>query len=126
MHIDSQISFFSTLDLDRTSDFYVNLLGLSLVLDQGSCRIYSTAGNAYLGFCLKDRMPATEGVIITLVMDDVDAYCEKLRGLGVVFEKEPAFNPRYNIYHCFLRDPNGYSVEIQRFEDPDWNRPRFA
>jgi hypothetical protein len=28
-----------------------------------------------------------------------------------------------NIYHCFLRDPNGYLIEIQRFLDPAWPRP---
>ena len=32
----------------------------------------------------------------------------------------PALNPEYGIYHCFLRDPNGYLVEIQRFLDPSW------
>ncbi len=38
----------------------------------------------------------------------------------VPFEKESAFNPDYKIYHCSLRDPNGYLVEIQRFEDERW------
>jgi len=37
---------------------------------------------------------------------------------GVVFDSPPALNPKYNIYHCFLRDPNGYLLEIQRFEQP--------
>ncbi len=42
---------------------------------------------------------------------------------GVEFEKLPAHNPQFEIYHCFLRDPNGYLVEIQRFDDPGWNQP---
>jgi hypothetical protein len=50
----------------------------------------------------------------------VDGWCEQLRGHGVRLEKEPAYNPEYQIFHCFLRDPNGYLVEIQRFEDPRW------
>jgi catechol 2,3-dioxygenase-like lactoylglutathione lyase family enzyme len=54
------------------------------------------------------------------VTEDVDRWYEKLSGQGIVFEKQPAFNPDYNIYHCFLRDPNGYLLEIQRFEDPRW------
>ena len=122
MPIDSQIIFFSTTDLDRTSDFYEDILGLPLTLDQGSCRIYSVAKGAHIGFCLKNEMPPAGGVIITLVMEDVDAYCEKLRASGVVFEKGPIFNPQYNIYHCFFRDPNGYLIEVQRFEDPNWNK----
>ena len=26
-----------------------------------------------------------------------------------------------HIYHCFLRDPNGYLIEIQRFLNPAWH-----
>jgi catechol 2,3-dioxygenase-like lactoylglutathione lyase family enzyme len=58
------------------------------------------------------------------VTQEVDEYCRLLRERGVVFEKEPAFNADYQIYHCFLRDPNGYLVEIQRFEDPRWSDTR--
>jgi catechol 2,3-dioxygenase-like lactoylglutathione lyase family enzyme len=126
MIFDSQITFLSTRDLDLTSSFYVNLLGLTLVLDQGTCKIYKMSSSAYLGFCLKDRLPETDGVIITLVTEDVDSYCETLRRKGVTFEKNPAFNPDYNIYHAFLRDPNGYLLEVQRFEDPRWKNSDYT
>ncbi|CAK0856243.1 unnamed protein product [Prorocentrum cordatum] len=43
---------------------------------------------------------------------------------GVPLEKEPTLNPRYNIYHLFIRDPDGHLVEIQQFRDPMW--PRLA
>jgi len=26
----------------------------------------------------------------------------------------------YRVYHFFLKDPAGYTLEIQRFERPDW------
>jgi catechol 2,3-dioxygenase-like lactoylglutathione lyase family enzyme len=61
-------------------------------------------------------------VILTLVTDDVDGWHARLAAKGVTFEKEPAANPEYGIYHCFFRDPNGYLLEIQRFDDPNWNR----
>ena len=38
----------------------------------------------------------------------------------VPIEKGPVFNPDFQIYQMFLRDPNGYLIEIQRFEDPRW------
>ena len=56
-------------------------------------------------------------LIFTIVTPEVDAWYEYLRERGVSFEKPPEINPRYNIYHCFLRDPNGYLIEIQRFLD---------
>ena len=52
--------------------------------------------------------------------DEVDQWHERLREQGISFEKVPTHNPQYNIYHCFLRDPNGYLLEIQRFDDPAW------
>jgi catechol 2,3-dioxygenase-like lactoylglutathione lyase family enzyme len=117
---ESQITFLATQDLRATVQFYERTLGLRLVLDQGQCRIYKVAEGAYLGFCKRKEVPAAEGVIVTLVTEDVDTWCDRLRDHGVKIEKEPAYNPKYKIYHCFLRDPNGYLVEIQRFEDPRW------
>jgi len=118
---DSHITFLSTIDLETTARFYENKLGLNLTLDQGLCRIYKVAGESYLGFCQNDKLPPTAGMIITLVADDVDSFCDQLIEKGVVPEKHPVFNPDYNIYHAFFRDPNGYLIEVQRFEDPRWN-----
>ena len=123
---DQQVTFLYTADLRATADFYEHTLGLPLVLDQGGCRIYGVAGNAFVGFCRHSsagERDDTSGVVLTLVTDEVDRWYERLREQGVVFEKPPALNPTYNIYHCFLRDPNGYLIEIQRFLDPDWPRP---
>ena len=119
--VDQQITFLYTRDLSNTARFYEDKLDLRLALDQGSCRIYQVCGNAYLGFCQRETAPEQpQGVILTLVTDDVDEWYEHLLGLGVTFEKAPAHNQVYGIYHCFLRDPNGYLVEIQRFDDPGW------
>jgi len=117
---DSHIVFLATSDLAGTAEFYEQTLRLPLALDQGTCRIYRVARDAYLGFCLRPEVPATDGVIVTLVTEEVDATFDRLRARGVRFEKEPAYNPAYKIYHCFLRDPNGYLIEIQRFDDPRW------
>lgn len=118
--LDAYISFLHTTDLEKTSEFYEKRLGLSLVLDQGRCRIYQITAGAFMGFCERESVGPVHGVILTLVTNEVDAWYERLSSQGVAFEKSPAFNAEYNIYHCFLRDPNGYLVEIQRFEDPNW------
>ncbi|MGD8792326.1 MAG: VOC family protein [Anaerolineae bacterium] len=118
--IDGQITFLYTHDLAETAHFYEEALGLPLKLDQGGCRIYQVSRDGYVGFCQRDRpVEGTEApVIITLVTTKVDAWYKQLTARGVEFEKAPAANPRYNIYHCFLRDPNGYLIEIQRFLHP--------
>jgi catechol 2,3-dioxygenase-like lactoylglutathione lyase family enzyme len=123
MSFDSQITFCHVPDLEAQARFYEEQLGLDLVLDQGVCRIYRVTASAYIGFCTKisSATPTTrDGVILTLVADDVDGWYEQLRARGVVFEKPPQRNEKFDIYHCFVRDPAGYLVEIQRFDDPRW------
>jgi catechol 2,3-dioxygenase-like lactoylglutathione lyase family enzyme len=118
---DAQITFCYVPELARTARFYEELLGLELVLDQGSCRIYATAGDSYLGFCERPEAPRPAGVLLTLVTEDVDGWYERLRERGVAFEAPPAHNPTYRIYHCFCQDPAGYRIELQRFDDPGWS-----
>ena len=117
--IDSQITFLYTADLEATAEFYENTMGLELWLDQGTCRIYQVSKDGYLGFCERaDAQVDHPDVIYTIVTPesaDVDEWYEYLKAKGVKFEKEPAENPKYKIYHCFLRDPNGYLIEIQKF-----------
>jgi catechol 2,3-dioxygenase-like lactoylglutathione lyase family enzyme len=117
--IAQQITFLDTRDLGRTADFYEGVLGLRLARDQGTCRIYRVSGNAYLGFCQRADAPAPpSGLTITLVTDQVDEWCRRLKAHGVELVKEPADNPPYRIYNAFARDPNGYLLEIQRFWEP--------
>jgi catechol 2,3-dioxygenase-like lactoylglutathione lyase family enzyme len=122
--IDTQITFIYTSDLARSTAFYEKTIGFQLWLDQGSCRIYHVSGSGLLGICQASdtsKGAASEGpqrnVILTLVTEDVDGWYAHLRNQGVAFEKPPQQNDTYRIYHCFLRDPDGYLIEIQRFLD---------
>ncbi len=118
--IQQQVTFLHTAVLAETAVFYQTILGLPLVLDQGVCQIFQAAPNAFLGFCQHLEAAKPEGVILTLVADDVDGWHDYLRAQGVPIEKPPTLYERFNIYHCFFRDPNGYLLEIQRFLDPAW------
>ena len=119
--IDQQVTFLYTRDLGTTAHFYEQVLQLPLVLDQGNCRIYQVSADGYLGFCERAETPEQpSGIIITIATSAVDEWHHFLAKQGVSFEKPPTFYPEYNIYHCFLRDPNGYLLEIQQFHDPAW------
>ena len=122
MTIDSQITFVYTQDLEASARFYEEALGLTLALDQGSCRIYRVADSAYIGICQGCDVKADDAdIILTLVTQDVDAWYERVRAAGWPFEHAPRRNETYDIYHFFLRDPSGYRIEIQRFARPDWD-----
>lgn len=117
--ISSQITFLYTADLQVTADFYENILGLELWRDQGTCRIYQITSDGFLGFCLSDNLQTGHpDIIFTLVtsrQSGVDEWYQRLKTQGVDFVKPPGINPKYQIYHAFLQDPNGYLIEIQYF-----------
>ena len=115
---DQSITFLATRNLDAVTNFYQHTLGLPLVRDQGVCRIFKSSADGYLGFCTHLDTPPPQGIILTLVCDNVDSWHTKLVAKGVEIQKPPARNPKDNIYHFFFKDPNGYVLEIQRFDKP--------
>jgi catechol 2,3-dioxygenase-like lactoylglutathione lyase family enzyme len=121
MDISSTITFLKTRDLNATAAFYTQVLGFRLAHDQGTCQIFAIRPGSYIGFCLTEESTGSSEVIITLVLEDVDGACLEVEKAGAAIEVRPRINPRYNIYQCFVRDPNGYLIEIQRFLDPHWD-----
>ena len=114
-----QITFLHAENLETTQHFYTNLLGLPIVRDQGKCIIFKSTENAFLGFC-EHIEPISHGrrVILTLVDDDVEGWYQVLSAKGAIIEGPPKSNQQYQIFHFFLKDPNGYWIEIQRFNEP--------
>jgi catechol 2,3-dioxygenase-like lactoylglutathione lyase family enzyme len=121
MIADAFISFLPSGDLGRSADFYERVLGLDLIVDQGTCRIYRVAGTAYVGVCLRDPFDEVQPVITTLVADDVDGWCARIVANGWSIEVGPEHSDGYSLYHAFFRDPDGNRLEIQRFDDPAWD-----
>lgn len=110
------IMFLGSEDLEETDKFYRKVLDLELYKDQKTCKIYRINEGACIGFC--DHINKTidkKSPIITLIVDDVDSVYEKMKDKGVHIEDKPKRNEKFNIYHFFLKDNNGYTVEIQKF-----------
>jgi catechol 2,3-dioxygenase-like lactoylglutathione lyase family enzyme len=121
--VDALITFLPVADLEASAAFYGEILGLPLVVDQGTCRIYLVCGRAYLGICRRPGTAPGPGTIVTLVSPAVDAWHQRLAAAGVEVVAAPAASAEYRIYHAFYRDPNGHLVEVQEFSDPGWDRP---
>ncbi len=122
-HFEQQVTFLSVRDLERSTVFYRDVLGLSLVLDQGDCRIFEVTPTAFVAVCGRADGVSPEGIIVTLVTDDVDGWHDRLSVAGVTCERAPNHNEKYHLYQAFYRDPDGYLIEIQRFLDPAWRKP---
>lgn len=110
------ITFLGTSDLKETANFYLNILGLTLYKDQKVCLIFDINKQAKIGFC--EHIPIShekKSPIITFVSDNVDEIYNKIVDAGFRVKEKPKVNLKFNIYHFFLKDPNGYTIEIQKF-----------
>lgn len=118
------IAFHPVRDLAASRDFYHRDLGLEIARDQGACLIFRVAAGGYLGLCQTgydgndDPPPNDDRIIVTLVVDDVASVHRQLRNVGAEVDGPPSHNPRFGITQFFARDPDGYRVEVQRFDVP--------
>ncbi|MCW5936224.1 MAG: VOC family protein [Fimbriimonadaceae bacterium] len=122
--IDQAVTFLRTRDLEANGRFYRDLFGLELVLGQGGCRIYRWAGtSAFLGFCADGKAMAepASAIVLTIVTDEVDEWHRHLSAHGVETDGPPRLNKKYQIYHFYADDPDGYRIEVQQFRDERWN-----
>lgn len=115
MDWDGSIVFFGAPDLSSVASFYGELLELPLYKDQGVCRIYQIPGGGMIGFCNHIKpIRSQKSPIITLLTDQVDEVYKRVVEAGHS-ATPPTLNETFHIYHFFLDDPHGYTVEIQRF-----------
>ena len=119
MLLDAFVAFYPCHDLSASRDFYERDLGLEIARDQQTCLIFQVAGQGYVGFCQHEGdLPRHDGLILTFVTDAVDEVYKALRRRNVETEAPPRLHETYGIYHFFARDPDGYRVEVQRFDKP--------
>jgi catechol 2,3-dioxygenase-like lactoylglutathione lyase family enzyme len=121
MQINKQITFLPTKDLQSTTHFYIDIINLQLILDQGDCVIFRTCENAYIGFCEREYSNLDGKIILTFIVEDVDEVYKNMISHVDIVMSPPTINQKYQIYHFFVTDPNGYLVEIQKFLNlSDW------
>jgi catechol 2,3-dioxygenase-like lactoylglutathione lyase family enzyme len=108
--------FLHVTSLGRARAFYVDGLGLALLVGSGE------DGSGYMrlgggdGFTIgvEERPPAEVGALgieIVVRVDDVDATYRRLQAAGVFFESAPA-DQEWGMRHAWLRDADGYRVSI--------------
>ncbi len=108
------IVFYKTKKFSQIRDFYENTIGLKIWLEQKECIIYRY-GNFLLGFCNRDQVDTDS--MITFFFESrtlVDEFYQKLKHLATAV---PKYNPNYDIYQFFAKDPEGRTLEFQYFEN---------
>ena len=119
MEWEGNISFFGTNNLEKTDEFYKNFFDLKIYKDQGKCKIYKIPGAGMIAFCEHmEFLTNNKSPIITFLTENVDEIYEKFKNMGgIELTTKPIKNKDFNIYQFFAKDPNGYTLEIQKFLD---------
>jgi hypothetical protein len=93
-----------------------------LVEDQEWAKIYAVGEHAFLGIVAGEKgfhQPRDENaVLISLVVDDVFGWYRYLGERGVTLLTEVREVAEIQVRGFFLKDPGGYTLEIQQFLDP--------
>jgi predicted enzyme related to lactoylglutathione lyase len=104
-------------DLARAMEFYEEVMGLKMVVDQGWSKIYKIREGAYIGLVDQSngyhRASEEKPVIICLNVHDADAWWDRLKEKGVELEEQPEESDRLKIKVFMFTDPEGYVIEIQ-------------
>lgn len=110
----SGIIFLSTTNREEVVEFYKTRFGMTVWIEQEDCTILRE-DNLILGFCQRESAD-TCGIITFWVGSNKEVDALHAKHVDIA-EGEPQVNEKYNIYHFFLRDPEGRRLEIQRFLD---------
>lgn len=128
--IRGNIVFLYYRDLDRARRFYEDMLGLTLTVDQGFCRIYRTSPTAFLGLVDETqglhRAAERKPVTLSFVVDDVDGCYRQLVERGVPIHSPLRDASRHPTRGFVAVDPEGYFLEFETFLDHPQNRELLA
>lgn len=98
-------------DLARSRAFYVDLLGLEVLLEHPGYLRVGGGDGFHLG--LEERsadLVGAAGIELVVRVDDVDATVAALRAAGVEVG-DPA-DQEWGARHAWLRDPDGYRLSV--------------
>ncbi len=113
-----------TDDLEGLAGFYRDVMELPQVLDQGACRVFQVSPTGFLGVCnTAERPRGTKGMMFTFLVADVEKAYEHYTARGVAFDGPPDMRRGRTVHSCYFKDPEGYWLELQEFNDPRWPYP---
>lgn len=119
---DLAITFLYYRDLQGAMRFYEDVLGLSLAIDQGWCKIYRICAGAHVGLVDEakgmNKWAAIKPVQLCTRVPDVDAWYSYAKTQALDGLSEPFENAEIGIRAFVFNDPEGYQIEMQSATRP--------
>jgi catechol 2,3-dioxygenase-like lactoylglutathione lyase family enzyme len=119
-------AFYYYRDVNGARDFYTGLLGFETVADYGFAKMLRVGPSSYLTLVEEERgMHSSEepkSVTLAVVTEEVEGWWEYLSAAGVDMRAD--LDPGDGRPHdgFVARDPEGYLLEFERFNDHPENR----
>ena len=111
------ITFFYYRDLAATMVFYEDVMGLTLAIDQGWCKIYEICPGAHVGLVDEakgmNKWAAVKPVQLCIRVADVDAWLAYATDRALDNLSDLFVNDALGIRAFVFTDPEGYQIEIQ-------------
>jgi catechol 2,3-dioxygenase-like lactoylglutathione lyase family enzyme len=98
-------------DLAEARRFYVDLIGLAVLAEDGGYLRVGGGGGFHMGMEQGGVGRVEGGPEINVQVVDVDAEYARLTAAGVPFEGSPA-DQEWGARHAWLRDPDGRRLSI--------------
>ena len=123
MALESSIVFLPVTDIEKTLEFYRDVLGLKVHQKQGDNLYIFDTGYGYWGFCQygdgRKPLSGAKGVCLSLNLSSNEEVMERYQQLkdSVSIYRKPERHPVFPVYSFFISDPDGYLVEYQKIAE---------
>lgn len=112
-------SGYSSNDIDKSRQFYGEVLGLDLTDQMGGIG-FNIAGQQVFIYPKEDHVPATF-TVLNFVVDSIDTAIDELTGKGVSFERYDSLPAPQDEKGVLRGKAAGYGPDIAWFKDPSDN-----
>ncbi len=120
--VELSITFFYYRDLAAAMQFYEEVMGFSLAIDQGWSKIYRIGGGAHVGLVDEARgmhkSALEKPVQLCIRVPDVDAWYEYAKAKEVANVSKLFVSDALGIRAFVFEDPEGYQIEVQSATRP--------
>jgi len=114
--VSGQVTFLYYEDLERAGQFYGQTLGLKATTDLDWVKIYEVSPGSSLGLVSATggthRPSKDKPVMVSLVVEDADAWYAYLKKQGVDLPNPPKDSTKVNVRAFGFNDPEGYTLEV--------------
>lgn len=110
-------SGFSTNDIQKTKEFYSNVLGLKVTEEHGMLKLHLATGVEILIYLKRDHIPATY-TILNFPVDDIEQVVDELTSKGITFEHYENMTDERGIARGIAQNRG---PDIAWFKDPAGN-----